>query len=133
MPGRGAVHAALQETAQRARAESRSFRLDWASHAFQTWLRLGLGALEFSQPRFFPPHKFKRSHRIFDNLLGAEEVRFYDGIKKQKLEVRFNVLALTFSKVILSVCVCACVCVKTVSKTQNNSREVKSHTLKKEI
>lgn len=89
----------------------------WTGHhtPFQTLLRLGPGALEFSQPRlffFFPPHKFKRSHRIFDNLSGAEEVRFYDGIKKQKLEVRFNVLALTFSKVILNLCVCVCVCVE---------------------
>ena len=43
-------------------------------------------------------------------LWGAEEVRFYDGIKKQKLEVCFNVLALTFSKVILN-CAFACACV----------------------
>lgn len=50
---------------------------------------------------------------------------FYDGIKKQKLEVHFNVLALTFSKVILN---SVRVCVKTTSKMQNNSREVKGHT-----
>lgn len=106
---RGGAHAAPQETAQRATTESRSSRLDWASHAFRTWLRLGRALLAFHSRDFFP-HKFKLSHRIFNNLSGAEDVRFYDGIKKQKLEVCFSVLALTFSKVILNrVFVRACV------------------------
>lgn len=69
---------------------------------------------------------------IIVRALRLKKCIFYDGIKKQKLEVHFNVLALTFSKVILN-SVRVRVCVKTTSKMQNNSREVKGHTVIKEI
>lgn len=87
-------------------AEAWSFRLNWASHAFQT----GQDALDFHTWEFFSPINLNVFIGYSIILWGAEEVRFYDGIKKQKLEVCFNVLALTFSKVILN-CAFACACV----------------------
>lgn len=123
--GRG-VPGGLQES-----AESQRFRLDWASHTFQAWLRLGRALLTFHSREFFLINlNILIGYSIISRAL--KKCVFYDGIKKQKLEVHFNVLALTFSKVILN-CVCVCVCVKTVTKMQNNSREVKGHSLKKEI